>query len=406
MLWTVFWLALSFSFHIVMVNLGIFLALYVPYLKWKADKEGDQAKDRVAYKLMRFYAATYGVAGVFATIFTVFLLSFYPHFLGLAGNITLIPFGLAILMIVLHFFSITGFYYGWYRWSRPAHYTFGFLLALSGILIPFGFRSVFAFLNIPMGLELSGGKLHLNVSEALHNPTFWPLYIKSLTAAITAGSLAVIGGLAFSYARSNDADYKKAIGEVVKQLAPVAAVGLVLMLVFGLWYALSLENIPYKFNNVFARFGWKAGDGTIHYDVSWLFALKMIFFLAQVYVISVAYKHLRAGVIPENKVNLLFWGGIIALTTVALGELLNAFSQYPYFIACLGSPEPCQDILAQIPQDQLPRLASILTLENYNTLATIKSVEIITSLFMAFLLAMTFYFFYGVFVKEERSPAH
>ncbi|MEB3806460.1 MAG: cytochrome ubiquinol oxidase subunit I [Desulfurococcales archaeon] len=401
--WTTFWLALVFSFHIVMVNLGIFLALYVPLLKYRADKKGDKPLDAVAYKLMKFYAATYGVAGVFATAFTVFLLSFYPDFLGLAGNITLIPFGLAIIMIVVHFFSITGFYYGWHRWSRGTHYLFGFLLGLSAVLIPFAFRAVFAFLNIPVGLELAGGKLSLNVGKALTNPTFPPLYLKSLTAAITAGAFAVAGGLAFSAAKSNDAEYKRAVGVVTRDLAPVIAAGLVLMIVFGLWYAISLQDIPYKFNNVFARLGWKAGDGTIAHDLSWLFVLKMLFFAFQIYVIAVVYKYLKSGEIPLSKASLALYGGLAALFTVALGELLNAFSQYPYFIACLGSPQPCQDLLAQIPKSQLQYLADVLNLETYNTLAVLEGVKIITSLFMIFLIASTFYFFYVYFFKKEQA---
>lgn len=403
MLWSVFWLAVVFAFHIVMVNLGIFLALYVPYLKRKADNIGDENLEKVAHKLMKFYAATYGVAGVYATAFTVFLLSFYPDFIGLAGHLTLIPFGLAILMIAVHFFAITGFYYGWNRWSRGLHYAFGVLLALSALLIPFAFRAVFAFLNIPVGLELSGGKLSLNVVDALTgNPTYWPLYLKSVIAAITAGAFAVVGGLAYSYVKSTDEGYKKAVSQVVKELTPVIAIGLILMIVMGFWYAVSLRNIPYKFNNVFARFGWTAGDGTIGFDVSWLFALKMIFFLAQIYIIATAYKNLKAGTIPVSKATPLLFGGLIALFTVALGELLNAFSQYPYFIACLGSPASCQDILAQIPPEQLTRLASILNLETYNTLATIQSVQVITGLFMAFLIASTFYFLYALLIKREK----
>ncbi len=399
---TVFWLALTFGLHIVMVNLGIFLALFVPYLKMKADKENDKALDAVAYKLMRFYAATYGLAGVFATAYTVFLLSFYPHFLGLAGHLTLIPFGLAILMIVVHFFSITSFYYGWYRWSRGVHYFFGFLLALSSLLIPFGFRAVFAFLNIPIGLKLDGGKLSLDVTEALTNPTFWPLYLKSIVAAVTAGSIAVLGGLAWSYAKSSDEAYKKAIEKTVPSLANIALAGLILMFFLGFWYALSLQAIPYKFNNVFASLGWKVGDGVAHYNVAWLFVLKMLFYLFQIYVIVTAYSALKNGTIPAGKAGMLLAAGFAALATVMMGEYLNAFSQYPYFIACLGSPEACPDTIKQLDPATLQKLATILNLKNYNDLATIGSVQALTTGFMVFLLASAFYFLYVLLVKKEK----
>ena len=399
---TVFWLALTFGLHIVMVNLGIFLALFVPYLKMKADKENDKALDAVAYKLMRFYAATYGLAGVFATAFTVFLLSFYPNFLGLAGHLTLIPFGIAILMIVVHFFSITSFYYGWYRWSRSIHYFFGFLLALSSILIPLGFRAVFAFLNIPVGLKLDGGKLSLDVAEALTNPTFWPLYLKSLVAAVTAGAIAVLGGLAWSYAKSSDEAYKKAVEKTVPILAHIGLAGLVLMLFLGLWYALSLQAVPYKFNNIFASLGWKVGDGVAHYNVAWLFVLKMIFYAFQIYVIVTAYSALKSGTIPAGKTTLLLAAGFAALATVMMGEYLNAFSQYPYFIACLPNLDACPDTVKQLDPETLQRLATILSLKHYNELATVGAVQALTTGFMVFLLAAAFYFLYVILVKKEK----
>ena len=399
--WSVFWLALTFGFHIAMVNLGIFLALIVPYLKWRADKNGDAGLDKVAYKLMRFYAATYGIAGVFATAYTVFLLSFYPIFLGAAGNIALVPFGLAILMIVVHFFSIATFYYGWNRFSRPVHHTIGALLALSSLLIPLGFRAVFAFLNIPVGLHFENGKLTLHVTEALGNPTLLPLYLKSIVAAITAGSIAVIGGLAYSYVRSDDSEYKAAIEKIMPFLGKTAATGLVLMFFLGLWYALSLRAIPYKFNNVFASLGWKAGDGTVSYNVAWLFVLKMIFYVFQIYVIMTVYKFLKQRQVPIEKAPLLLFTGLIALSTVIFGEYLNAFSQYPYFIACLGSPANCKP-LQNLPPNVVQQLAPALDLRNVNELAVVGGVKALTTVFMIFLLASAIYFFYAVFIKEEK----
>ncbi len=400
---TVFWLALTFGVHIAMVNLGIFLALFVPYFKWKADKAGDAGLDKVAYKMMRFYAATYAVAGVFGTAYTVFLLSYYPDFIGLAGHITLIPFGIAILMIALHFFSIATFYYGWYKWERSVHHTIGVLLAISALLIPFGFRAVFAFLNVPEGLYLKpDGTLGLDVGAALANPTFLPLYLKSIVAAVTAGAIAVIGGLAYSYARSDDEEYKRGVEHVVKTLAPVAAGGLILMFILGLWYALSLRVVPYKFNNIFASLGWSVAGGKAEYNVAWVFVLKMILYLAQVYVVFTAYKLLSRGEIPVDRAKTLLATGFIALATIVLGEYLNAFSQYPYFIACLGSPEHC-DLLKKLPPDAVKQLAPILDLRQYNELATIGPVTGLTVAFMIFLIAVAVYFFYAVFLKPEQA---
>ena len=328
-------LALTFGIHITMVNLGIGLAWIVPYLKWRADK-GERELESVARALMRFYAATYGVAGVFGTAFTVFLLSYYPHFLGFAGDITMIPFGLAIMMIVLHFFSISAYWYGWDRWSRRTHYFIGFLLGISALLIPLGFRAIFAFLNIPAGLGYDPvhHKFYLDVTAALtKNPTYWPLYIKSIVAAFTTTFLVVMGAYAYKYFIVENEEEKKAALRTAKMFAKPAAIGLGLMFLLGLWYALSLENVPYKFNNIFASLGWKVDGGKAYYDVSWLFVLKMIFVLFQVGAVAYAIPALLKGRLTRSHGKMLLYAGVVALATIAAGEYLNAFSQYPFFVA-------------------------------------------------------------------------
>ncbi len=394
----VFWLSYVFMLHIILVNLGIYLGLIVPYLKYRAKKENDEGILRIAKNLMKFYAATYAVAGVFATAFTVFLLSFYPHFLGVAGNIALTPFALAILMIVIHFFAIATYYYGWDRFSEPLHNFLGFLLALSAILIPLGFRSVFAFLNTPVGLYFDGITPRLDVTQALTNPTLWPLYLKSLTAAITAGALATGGFAAIHYHRVKTESYKKALKVYAEKTTVIGLIGLIIMFFFGLWYTLSLQsNVEYKFNNIFASFGW--GTGKAEFNVAWLFILKMIFYVAQLALVVSVYSAIKKGALDLSKASNLFFAGMLALATIGLGELLNAYSQYPYFIADVTDPK----VLSSIPPEILPYLAQILDLRNVNQLATLTGVQALTAGFMIFLSLAAVWYFYVLIkqVKEE-----
>ncbi len=392
----VFWLAYTFGVHIMLVNIGIALSILVPYLKHKASKTGDETLASFAYKLMRFYAATYGVAGVFATAFTVFLLSFYPNFLGVAGNIALAPFAIAILLIVVHFTAITTYYYGWNRLSEKTHNIAGIFLALSALLIPLGFRAVFAFLNTPKGLYFEDGVARLDLTEALTNPTLLPFYLKSIVAALTAGLIIVAGYAAVKYYKTNDEAYRKTLNQIVQKALPWALIGLGLMLVMGLWYALSLRVVEYKFNNIFAPLGWKVGDGYVAYNMSWLFILKIILWFAQLYIVYIAYKEIkRSGFLSQKQSNNLLFAGILALATIVLGEYLNAFSQYPYFIADVTDPAVQQ----AIPPQVLPYLANVLNLNNVNTLATLGMVQAITIAFMIFLTLSVIYFFY-IYFKE------
>lgn len=396
-----FWLALTFGAHIMMVNLSIGLSPLIVYYRNKAVKEPKF--ESVARSLARFYAATYGVAGVFGTAFTVFLLSFYPKFIGLAGHIALIPFAIAILMIALHFLMLALYWYGWDRWSLATHNIIGYLLVISVLLIPLGFRAVFAFLNVPTGLhyDATSGKFYLSVTEFLrHNPTFWALYLKSLVAAYTATFIAVAGGYAYKYIKS-EGEEKEVSLSVVEKMLPWALGGLIAMFFLGAAYAFSLLSVPYKFNNVFGGFGWKTGDGTVAYNFSWLFALKMLLYIFQFVAVGLAFTVvLREKTITPSRAKWLLYSGFAALATIAVGEYLNAFSQFPYFIADLGdknSPVIAQ-LVSEIPPDQratvLSYLLNVLDLRNINAIATLPGVTVLTILFLAFLVPSAIYFIY------------
>ncbi|MCE4624599.1 MAG: cytochrome ubiquinol oxidase subunit I [Desulfurococcales archaeon] len=398
----VFWLAYVFSFHIILVNLGIYLGLMVPYLKYRAKKMGDNGLLRVSKNLMKFYAATYALAGVFATAFTVFLLSFYPFFLGLAGNIALAPFAIAILMIVLHFFSISSYYYGWDRFKESTHNFIGILLAISALLIPLGFRSVFAFLNTPVGLYFDvtseGIVPRLDLTEALTNPTLYPLYLKSLVAAITVGALATGGYAAVKYFKAEDEEYKNALKLYTQKTVTIGLIGLIIMFFLGLWYTLSLRGVEYKFNNIFAPLGWSVGGGSAEFNVSWLFVLKMIFYIAQLVLVFQVYQAIKkAGFVNRGGANKLLYAGLLGIATIALGELLNAFSQYPYFVADVQSPP------VEIPPQAAPYLLNVLNLANVNKLATLTGVQLLTVGFMVFLSLSAVWFLYVIFKEFEKE---
>ncbi|MCE4614354.1 MAG: cytochrome ubiquinol oxidase subunit I [Desulfurococcales archaeon] len=396
---SVFWLAFVFGFHIVLVNMGITLGILAPYLRWRSLKEDDKGLERVARELTRMLAATYALAGVFATAFTVFLLSFYPGFIGLAGNIAMSPFAIAILSIVLNFFTIAAFYYGWDRWAPSTHLSIGFFMALTFLLIPLGFRAVFAFLNTPQGLYFEDGVPRLDLMKALANPTLPPLYLKSIIGALTAGTFALASAYAYRYVKSSDEEMKRVSLLFVKKTVPYVLLGLIIMAFLGLWYAFSLQNVAYKFNNIFANLGWKVGDGIVHYDMSWLFIFKVILVAIQFVIIIGAYNAIRKGSLDAGISKWMLFGGGIALFTVLIGEYLNAFSQYPYFIADLTDPR----VLAIVPKNLVPVLAQVLSLENVNQLATLRGVMMLTTGFMTFLIGSAIYYLYIILKPEVKS---
>jgi len=373
-------LAFSFGIHVSLANLGIGLSTVVPLLKRKGERKNDNRIINVSRELMKFYASIYAIIGVFGTAFTVFLLSFYPDFIGLAGHIAFYPFAIAILAIALHFLAITTYWYGWDRWDSKTHYYIGLLLLISVYLIPFGFRSIFAFLNIPIGLEFEP-KLYLNVFVALTNPTFIPLYLKTIFAALSATFFVIASGYMYRYVKRRD-EYAL---EISKMFMPYATVMLLLTLIFGIIYALSLYYyVPYKFNNAFGR-------------NLWMFAVKMIMVLLQFYAVYVFYRYIKHGVVKNA--NIIIIAGPAALIGIFSGEMLNSFSQYPYFVAKLGDP----DFISAIPEPYRSSILDALTMLKFNPLTSMPSLYIITAMFLVPLLIATVFFLYLSLIAKEKT---
>ncbi len=398
---SVLFMAFAFGIHIALVNLGIAFSTLVPYLKWRGEKSGDPGLVEVSRELMRFYAATYALGGVFGTAFTVFLLSFYPGFIGFAGHLLLVPFGLSAVFIIIHFFSIVAYWYGWGRFEARLHNLIGIVLALSAYLIPLGFRATFAFLNTPQGLrfaEADGYRAYLDLAEALGNPTFLPLYLKSLVGALTAGLLAVSGSYAYRALRKGQME--EAWRRLIENTLPWAMFGLAAMAALGFWYVVSLSGVEYKFNNIFGGLGWRVGSGAIYHDYSWLFLLKMALVAIQVLVIIYVFHEKTTGAsgLSGRSLKLLVLAGGAGLLTIVAGEYLNAFSQYPYFVADITDPA----VLSSVPEPLRPMLASILDLTRTNPLASGRGLVVLTLGVMGALLVAAGFFLYILLYGKER----
>lgn len=388
----VFFISLVLGIHIVAVNIGIALATIIPFLKRKADMTRNEDLDSAAYSLFRIYAGTYALAGVMGTAFTVFLLSFYPEFIGVAGNIALIPFGISIISILLHFFAIVTYWYGWNNFSPRLHHAAGWLLMITAYTIPLGFRAVFAFLNTPSGLIL-GEKPMLDIVQALLNPTFLPLYLKSIVGAITAGFLFVAGVLAFKALKSGQNEVER---DIYTSSLRYASIGLFAMMFLGPWYTLALVNVPVKFNNIFSSLGASLQAPTLS-NYSWLFLLKMILVILQgillIRLLIPAGKDHFYDTPSGHKASIS--AAVLAALTILTGEYLNAFSQYPFFIANVPL------IADKLPEPYRTILGRALNMENISPLAQDPLLYIVTSIGVLLLLSAAAYMIYFILIKKE-----
>ncbi len=326
-------LAIVFGLHIVLINIDLGLAILIPIMKRIGEKNNNPLYVREAKRYMRYFAIVYASAGVFATAFTVFLLTFFPEFLWLGGVVLVYPFGFAVLFVGIRFAAISSYWYTWDKLDPKYHFYIGLVLASTSFFIPYFFRSVFAFFNSPVGVE-NLSPLQMNwVDYYFANPSFLPLYLKSLfgAMAVTFFMLTMVYLVRY-YKKVGEAEENKSLAKTFLLLGIWM---LFFQVFFGAWYlaAVSMTS-PYKFSNIAGSWFGIDPQGI---DLSLVFALKLFLVALQVFVIFYLLTwHLRKGALDYDakyvKWSLLSLGPS-AILTIFIGELLNGLSQVPYFIA-------------------------------------------------------------------------
>ncbi len=334
----------AFVTHIVLVNFDIGLGMIIPFMKRHGEKTNQHFYLDWARRYMRYLAIVYASAGVFATAFTVFLLTFYPPLIPLISEFLFWPYALAMVFLGLRLISISSYWYTWDRMSPKNHFRIGLLLASTSFLVPFTLRLPMAFFNIPTGvISVNPPRVDL-LQLFLLNPTFWPLYIKSILGAfvITCFILAAVHSF-YYYSTRED---RESAAYVIKLYLVLGGAALLLLLPVGIWYLLiiGLES-SFKFNNLI---GSILGGNPQGVDVSPLLILKGIIVVIQgniaLYFLWKLIVRSEDFPIDEYRVRrLIYILAFLGPLGIIVGEVMNGFSQFPYLIA-----QP--DLVAQIPE--------------------------------------------------------
>ena len=331
--------AFVFALHILLINIDVGLGLYIPLLKREGEKKNKPELVFEAKRLMNYYAVIYASAGIFATAFTVGLLTFYPDFLYFLGTALLIPISLAIPTVALRLTLISAYWYSWDKIDENKHYIIGLLLAATSFLVPLLFRTVFAFLNTGQGVNVTvdaNGEItsiSFNFWAYLFNPTFWPLVFKTFIAAFATTSFALVS--VYTYRLVKGKGNEEVNKELIKRHLRIGMWLLFIQFIFGFWYLASLSSkVRTKFTNVAgAWFGFTPNWA----NLSWLFLFKLILVAFQAYVglliINNAIKGKSLDFKQKPFSTLLILLGPATMLTVVSGEMLNMLSHLPYFVS-------------------------------------------------------------------------
>ena len=219
--------------HLTFVNINIGLGFLTVAARWRS--KSDQKAEAVSKLSVKFVAANEVVSGVYGTLITVILFGFWTSFVNVVVQALFLALLISVIGIILRLTSIAAYWYTWGKVGVNTHIILGLIMAISGLLIPAGFRFIFAFMNNSIGL-VSLSPLEGDVAKSLFNPLYPPLLLHTWVGALSIGLLAAATGFAWASRRN---EYLRGWA------AKTALLGSLLIIpqgLLGFWYWSSLSS--------------------------------------------------------------------------------------------------------------------------------------------------------------------
>ena len=190
--------------HITLVNLVLGMSVIVPMTEYLAYRRKDPELRLLAKKLFRFLIIADLIAGTFGTWVAISLTAFFPKLLYIFSTVLLIPVLLAIIGIVMAVPSIAFYWYAWERVSARTHMIAGAIMAIGALIVPAGFRVLFAFVDDPTGFNISSlsgptGNVSTNFASLFGNPIYVTLLFHSWFGGLTMSALFAAGVYGWHY---------------------------------------------------------------------------------------------------------------------------------------------------------------------------------------------------------------
>jgi len=303
--------------HITFVNLVLGFSVTIPFTEYLSYRNNDEKLMDVARRTFKYLILTDLVAGVWGTWITVMLAGLWPSLTYIATTVLFVPITIALIGILIAIPSIAIYWYTWGRVSKGVHLFVGCLMAFGALLVPTGFRMIFAFVDNPVGLNEA---LKGNLYAIFGNPIYPVWVVWSWAGALAMSALVAAG----TYAWRSRGSVK---GEGLKETKYFLKLGIPFLLVTALLGA-------YFF------FSLQAASPYIYASITGNTALAQYNFLP----LTLAYPALLvfAGctavalfmVVAKGKLNR--WLSLVlvvtAFLTVPIVEIVNDASRAPYMV--------------------------------------------------------------------------
>jgi cytochrome d ubiquinol oxidase subunit I len=217
-------MAMSLGFHIIFAMIGIAMPLMMVLAERRWQRTGDAVCLDLAKRWARGTAILFAVGAVSGTVLSFELGLLWPRFMELAGPIIGMPFSLEGFAFFTEAIFLGIYLYGWNRIPPAAHLFAGAVVALSGVLSGIFVVIANAWMNVPAGVEVAGGKIvAFDPLRAMATPAAFPQALHMTLASFAATGLGVAGIHAWLLLRRpQSAFHRRALSIALTVGAPAA----------------------------------------------------------------------------------------------------------------------------------------------------------------------------------------
>jgi cytochrome bd ubiquinol oxidase subunit I len=214
----------SLSFHLFFAVLGVGLPLMMLVAEGMHLRTGDPEWRALARRWSKVFAVLFAVGAASGTIISFELGLLFPRFMAYAGGIIGLPFSLEGAAFFIEAIFVGFYLYGWNRLTPRAHWLSGFPIALSAVASAFFIVTANAWMNVPRGFHISGGRVtHVDPLAAMFNPA----WATETSHMVLGAYLATAFGIASVYAVGmlrgrRDSYHRKAITVALSMAAILA----------------------------------------------------------------------------------------------------------------------------------------------------------------------------------------
>ncbi|ADY01714.1 cytochrome oxidase,subunit I (cydA-1) [Vulcanisaeta moutnovskia 768-28] len=319
-------LGFALEMHLVFVNVIIGATVLTVITRYLAYLRQDPSLESVAKSMFRLMVVTELFGGVWGTILTVFMAGLFPSMTAIFTRVYFYPVAIALVGILVSIPFIAIYWHLWGRVSPRTHSLIGLPLAISVLLVPIGFRYLFAGLDYPQYVTTN-----FNPLTVFSNPVYPPLIVHTLIGAMDIGAF-VIASVLTTRRNLSIKGISIALGTGLILLVPQAIAGAYYFTVLG-------RYDPYIASNI-------AGP-LLGYDPSSVMFYPA-FYAAVALTIALGITALYAfyAVMQGRVVRpVVISTGFLAEAILILMEYVNDGSRYPYLFISGGSGIPITQLL-------------------------------------------------------------